>query len=1383
MTTAADQPVRRFPWKKVILGTATAGIITVICFGWYITTNSFQDMVRRRLVAELNHATGGRAELGAFHTSPLWLRIEVQNVTIHGNEGPGELPLVHVNKLVAQAKIISILGAEMGFHSLVLDHPVIHIISRPDGSTNLPQPESRSATPQNALQKLFAFSIGRLDVRSGELIWNDQKTPLDFTAQNVSAQMDYLLLSRRYQGQLLIGKADTKFKDFRPVSWTMQMHFNLSSHGLEIESLKADSGKSNLEITGRMENFQQPKIEFAYAARIDLAEAAAVSHTPNVRRGTFELGGSGVWNGNLWQVTSANQNFSVTGKLSLKDVEARLQGVLFKDASFAGKLDLGPQDLRITSLQGGAFDGSLTGELRVENWQSTSIPDSGARQNASLIAEPGISKTGTVKPSTSKLSTAKPVTVKSGGPQKGALSLRWKDVSVAEVESALNHRAQALALPLAGSSAGKSEIHWSGTPLHWESSFTADVTPDQSRKGRLPLRARMAGDFDAAAQDLELSQFDAFTPGSEIHASGRLSAHSALRLVFRTSNLKELQPVLTDLGYGSLPGVFYGQASFSGSVSGRLSNPNFAGNIEAQNFDLAIPHHALRRPLHVDSLAAFVQFSPDVFVLSHAAAHTNGATLHLDLNADLQNGKLRPDGSSQFQLRAEIENASAEDMLGLGGYRYPITGNVLLHLQAAGTVMDPHGNGHIELTRGSIYGEPAQKMTADLHFSGGEASMSNLDLTSADASFTGDASYRVLSRAFRFHLRGSNFELARIPQLHNAQVAAAGKVDFTAQGSGNPSHPSIQAELHVRNLALQYKNSSMQRLGDFLVHAKSEGTDLHLSGGSQPDPASLSVVGDIHLHDDWPSALDLKFARMNLTPALASYANGRGNLQGLADGELHIQGPLRHWENLSVTGNVNDVALDVEKVKLQNNGPIRFTLSNQALQLEQFHLFGDRTDFSASGTVHLTGARELQGQAEGSANLRLIQTFNHDFTSSGTISAKMKVSGTVSQPLVQGRIQISRGSIAYIDLPSALSDINGTLIFDQHGVKVESLVGHTGGGTVTFSGYANLYDRQMHFDLGLVGQDVRLRYPPGVSSTADTQLRFAGTPAASTLSGDITITKLSVTPGFDFGDYFIRSAQTGTLPQTNPLLNKIRLDVHVTTTPELQMQTAAVRLSGEADLNLRGTAARPALLGRAGILEGEIYFNGAKYRLERGDVIFVNPASIQPVVDLQASTQVRDYDITLDVTGQPDKLNITYRSEPPLPPADIVALLALGHTQEEAGQVQGQTPFSQEASNTILAEALNAAVNNRVQRLFGGSRIKIDPAGLSTETSLARGPAVTIEQQVAGNITLSYSTNISQTSQQVIQAQYNVSRDISIDAVRDQNGVVSIDITFRRRKK
>ena len=435
--------------------------------------------------------------------------------------------------------------------------------------------------------------------------------------------------------------------------------------------------------------------------------------------------------------------------------------------------------------------------------------------------------------------------------------------------------------------------------------------------------------------------------------------------------------------------------------------------------------------------------------------------------------------------------------------------------------------------------------------------------------------------------------------------------------------------------------------------------------------------------------------------------------------------------------------------------------------------------------MQLSGERQLDFRAQGRVNLKLMESFNADFRSSGEVTVDVTVSGTVAHPFTQGRLQVANGSVAYSDLPSALNEINGSLIFNQDRLQIETLTARTGGGLLTFGGYASSYNRQIEFNLTVQGQDVRLRYPPGVSSTANADLHFVGTPAASTLSGDITVTKLAMTPGFDFAAYLQRSAQTSTLPQTNPLLNRIRLDVHIVTTPELQMQTAVVRLSGDADLHMRGSAAKPVLLGRADIIEGDVYFNGTKYRLERGDVTFVNPVTTTPVLDLQMSTRVRDYDVTVNLNGELSKLNVKYRSEPPLPEADVVALLALGRTREESAQMQqsGQSALSQEASNAILSEALNTTVSNRVQRLFGVSRIKIDPQGLSTETNPSRGPQVTIEQQVAGNLTLTYSTNVSQASQQIIQVEYNVSRNVSVVGIRDQNGVVSIDVRIRQRKK
>ena len=183
------------------------------------------------------------------------------------------------------------------------------------------------------------------------------------------------------------------------------------------------------------------------------------------------------------------------------------------------------------------------------------------------------------------------------------------------------------------------------------------------------------------------------------------------------------------------------------------------------------------------------------------------------------------------------------------------------------------------------------------------------------------------------------------------------------------------------------------------------------------------------------------------------------------------------------------------------------------------------------------------------------------------------------------------------------------------------------------------------------------------------------------------------------------------------------------------MQTSLAKLSGDVDLRLRGTAARPVLLGRVNIAEGDIKLAGTKYHLERGDITFIDPVRIDPVLDVEATTRVRDYDITIGLHGTMERLNTTYRSDPPLSSDDIISLLAFGSTQTE--NAIGAAPSSglgENASGALLGAALSQAVNNRVSKLFGGSTIRINPAFGGPEND--PNARLTIEQQVTNNITL-----------------------------------------------
>lgn len=107
--------------------------------------------------------------------------------------------------------------------------------------------------------------------------------------------------------------------------------------------------------------------------------------------------------------------------------------------------------------------------------------------------------------------------------------------------------------------------------------------------------------------------------------------------------------------------------------------------------------------------------------------------------------------------------------------------------------------------------------------------------------------------------------------------------------------------------------------------------------------------------------------------------------------------------------------------------------------------------------------------------------------------------------------------------------------------------------------------------------------------------------------------------------------------------------------------------------------------------------------------------------------------------------------------------------------------MTESVSNAILGQAINNAVSGRMQKLFGVSRVKISPEIGSAQSNPTA--QVTIEQQVSNKITVTYISNLTQSSQQSIFVEYNLDRNVSLIAGRDQYGVVSFDIRIRQRKR
>lgn len=301
---------------------------------------------------------------------------------------------------------------------------------------------------------------------------------------------------------------------------------------------------------------------------------------------------------------------------------------------------------------------------------------------------------------------------------------------------------------------------------------------------------------------------------------------------------------------------------------------------------------------------------------------------------------------------------------------------------------------------------------------------------------------------------------------------------------------------------------------------------------------------------------------------------------------------------------------------------------------------------------------------------------------------------------------------------------------------------------------------------------------------ADAQLALVGTTDRSVLSGTVTVERLAFNPKTDLGSILSAAAAPPETPAgTAGFSRNLQLDVQIQTAPDITFQSNYTQsIEADANLRLRGSVANPVLLGRINITQGELTFFGNKYTINQGSVSFFNPVKLEPILNIDLETVARGVDVTITVSGPISKLNVSYRSDPPLQFGDIVGLLATGRTPNDptlAVRDTGQSQSLQEmGASALLGQAIANPVGGRLQRFFGVARIKIDPQ--LTGVTGSPEARLTMEQQVTPDLLFTYVSDVSNTSTQLIKVQWSFNPRWSVVLTRQENGYVDLDFALKK---
>lgn len=1311
----------------------------------YLESAGFHERARLFVVAQVERSIGGRVELQSVAWNVARLQLRFEGLTIHGKEAATEAPLLRVQQVRARVKLAPLLRGRISLQELAVMRPLAHVDVYKDGSTNFPEPKLPRHPNRDQSDDILRLAMDHAELIEGVLQWNEEKIKLEGAASDVGLELRYQGADRHYEGAAKVGQVQIRLPQLEPLTLGAKTEFRLYRDRVEVPRLRISSGHSWVEASGTVSELTSPVAQFAYRAAGDLGELARLVRYTELRGGTVQSNGQGTYR---WD----RAEYALAGKAQAARVNWADRRVRFENINGGIAYLLDRDHFDVSSIFATMLGGTLQGKLSINN-----LPN--------------------------KEST-------------GRVELKVSGVELGQALRAFSNDKLPLArLPLTGSTAGMLEVNWRGSPLNARMDGDLHVTPLVRAGGSLPVTASVRGTVDFKGRSAELLSVEASTPASHLWAQGRLSANSDLKLDVTTGNFSELEPMVISWRGSrarALPIEFSGRAHFRGTAQGRLEAPVLAGHLELHNFTTVLRRlgkgageASVERVVRTgwELLEGDVEYSVKRESLHNGVLRHGGARIAVDASVALMNGSY--DARQPFAAHVKVENAEVSELQGVVGSSYPVSGQVSADVQVSGTEDHLIGSGRIAMKAGNAWRQPVHSATAQVIFTEDQAQLRNILVKTDAVQVKGDAGMNVETSEFSFDLKGTEVKIENLRVVREGKLNVTGQASFEANGSGTPSAPVINGRLRLRNLAL-----NRQTIGDMNVDAVTHGSEMTLTARSNFKAAEVKLDGKIHLRDQMPMHLSGQVQSANVSPLLEAYLGVRHG--GASELMMHFEasGAARRPKEMSADVVVERWVTKYSGITVTNDGPIRLNMANQLVTVEQFRMAGERgTRFlEVRGGMQIGGKREIDMRAEGSVNLKLLETTDQNLMASGVANLNLHVNGTLSRPSMRGRLNVQNASIAYIDFPNGLSDITGSLIFNEDRLQVQELTARTGGGLLHCGGFITFSPAQgLGLNLSASGRDIRLRYPEGLSSTADASVALTGSKKNALLSGDVTLTRLGLNPQFDFANYLVKGMRGAPAQKMASPLNNVHLDLHVTSTPELQVQTSLARLSGNVDLRMRGTTSRPIVMGRVNLLEGMIYFNGTKYRLERGDVTFINPVRIEPTLDVELSARVRDYDIALGFHGSMNKLTPSYRSDPPLSSSDIISLLALGRTAGESanpammGTAQYQPTVSESASTALIGQALNATVSSRVQRLFGVSRLKIDPnVGGALNAGLAR---VTVEQQISNKLTLTYITNLNQSAQEIIQFEYNLNKGVSIVGVRDQTGVVSLSVLFRKRRK
>lgn len=963
------------------------------------------------------------------------------------------------------------------------------------------------------------------------------------------------------------------------------------------------------------------------------------------------------------------------------------------------------------------------------------------------------------------------------------------------------------AVPLSGRATGRVDLAFPGTDYKLATgTITTRLTAETGEVGAdtIPITGEVAMRADRGTFDIQHVNLQ--TPATKLSATGRFSFEndSNLQVDLNSSDAAELQAVL--ISSGLLPEIeqqmnsygigLAGQLAFNGNIRGPLNSPNLNGNFSVGT--LAVNGNEL------GALSASIAMNDaEIRIPDGSLAERDGGGVRFSL--------VKPRvGEDNMSVEATLDRFNARNLIALS----PLSNNAQLtsdtqsdisgQIKVTGIPDAMSGSADLRFSPGRLAGETLESLTARATFNGPNVNIETVDVRLGAGHIVASGNLNTKTYAFDFKGNAENIQLARLAAFTNRPglPAVTGIANFTAHVSGNFSATNFSA----------YQVTFDGEGRDVTINGRSAGTvaltgrtqnqrlDIQLTSGVLGQPQVIAARLDLS-SDSLPATIETTLTNADLTnlfqiamPRSAVRVTGRANGTIRASGNLIDEDANFSLSGLSGEANFTELSFRVEDVQLNATTPLVVRFTPNELTFDTTRFTGPGTNIVLNGTLATASGGRQNLAVNGDLNMRVLNGISPDFFSSGTAEVAVRINGTFEDPRVIGTAALNNASVSVLlgNERWTVANLRAALRFTANQAQIDSLNGTIGGGRISATGGALLDGFTVSaFRINLIGDDVTVPFPPDFRSTLDADVEIRGSSREQLIGGLVTLRRTEYTQDIELADLIntrresIEEGAEIDLART-ALFTALRVEGR----NALVVRNNLADLVGSVSLQLDGPVNDPTISGRITATSGTLNFRNDRYDITRALVDLPPGRNADPILNVQAESQIRGYRVIVGLTGPLSQPQASVRSEPALPQADVVSLITTG--QLAAGDTSSSILAQSEvgAATSLLTDALiNAPAQRATSKLFGLTRFEINPVigGTAGSTPAAR---LTVGKRFSKEVQVTYSTNVTSDPNTIIALEYRVSDRLSFVAQYEQASTrrlsartnnFNFEIRFRKR--